>query len=55
MICPCCGHDVDDRLFVDGICIDCVNDLAQYNDSEEPICYDLEASLADESETDPPE
>lgn len=55
MICPSCGHEVDDRLFVDEICVQCVNDLSQYNDSHELICSDFETSLADESLPDPEE
>ena len=55
MICPSCGHEVDDRLFVDEICVQCVNDLAQYNDSEQIICSDFESSLEDlNAETEPP-
>jgi hypothetical protein len=54
MICPCCGQNVDDRLFVDGICVQCVEDLAQYNDDADFRCSDFEDVLADESETDPP-
>lgn len=49
MTCPSCGQETDERLFVDEICVQCVNDLAQYNDSHEVICSDFEASLADES------
>lgn len=49
MICPSCGQNVDDRLFVDEICVQCVNDLAQYNDSEQIICSDFDGVLADES------
>lgn len=53
MICPSCGHEVDDRLFVDEICVQCVNDLAQYNDSYEPICSDLDSFSTFESLPDP--
>lgn len=49
VICPLCEQDVDDRLFIENICLRCVED---YSGQDEVICSDYEASLADESTED---